>query len=71
MLGRIERGLLSIRRPAAAAQLPCAVRRGAVRRRGAARDTHALAVLFDLDFGQAGFVQKLGELVDQFVVDQR
>ena len=32
---------------------------------GAARDAHALAVLLDLDFGQAGFVQELGELMDQ------
>jgi hypothetical protein len=37
----------------------------------AARDAHALAVLFDLDFGQSGFVQKLGQLEDEGVVDQR
>ena len=37
----------------------------------AARDADALAVLLDFDFGQAGLVQKLGQLVDQVAVDDR
>ena len=34
------------------------------------RDAHAQAVVLDLDFGQAGFVEQLGELADQILVDR-
>jgi hypothetical protein len=30
---------------------------------------HALAILFDLDFVQPGFVEKPGKLVDQLTID--
>ena len=44
-------------------------RRGDVRDRAAAADADAKAVALDLDFGQAGFVEQLGELADQLLVD--
>src|SRR4029077_12809925 len=33
------------------------------------RHAHALAILFDLDFVQPGFVEKLGKLEDQLTID--
>ena len=35
----------------------------------AAADADAKPVALDLDFGQAGFVEQLGELADQLLVD--
>ena len=35
-----------------------------------ARDAHALAVALELDLGQAGLVEQLGQLADQVVIDR-
>ena len=69
MFGRIERAWRDSLTGCGAAT---PATRGAVRRRrSVTRDPHALAVVLDLDFSQAGFIQELGELKDQRVIDQR
>jgi len=37
---------------------------------GAARDPHALAVTLELDLGEAGLLQQLGEIADEVVIDR-
>ena len=58
MLGGIERGRRRLRNRRCGAARPA---RGAREQAhaAAARDADALAVLLDLDFGQAGFVEQL------------
>jgi hypothetical protein len=40
-------------------------------RRSRATDPHAQIILFDLDLGEIGFVEDIGQIPDQFLVDRR
>ena len=70
MLGRIDRLGYGVRRRLCRRHFDAHGGRRCGGRR-AARDTYAQAILLDLELGQTGLIQELGQLVDEFMVDDR